>query len=404
MSATLSTDAPPSYRWRILALSTLTNILAVAAPMMALPVLFDEISQDLHLSLVQVGLVWGISALPGIITGLVGGALGDRIGPKRVILAGCLLTGLAGILRGLSVDFTTLAAVMFLGGMLGPLIPMNNIKISGIWFPRHQLGMANGVLSMGMAMGFLIGSMLSATLLSPWLGGWRQVMFLYGGLSILLCLPWYFIKPYPSAVSASAHRDHPSSLRQTVGHILRTRNIWLLGFGLMGIGGAIQGILGYLPLYLRGLGWSAVGADGALAAFHTISMVFVIPIALFSDKIRSRNKILLPAALMVIIGAALLSVADGFMVWVAVLLAGFVRDGFMAVFLTSVIETDGVGVVFAGTATGVVMCFSGVGNLLAPPLGNNLAEIAPGLPFAFWAFLAALGLISLLIRQEKALF
>jgi MFS family permease len=60
---------------------------------MAMPVLFDEIAADLHLSLVQVGLVWGIGALPGIVAGLLGGAIGDRFGPKRVLILGCMLSG-----------------------------------------------------------------------------------------------------------------------------------------------------------------------------------------------------------------------------------------------------------------------------------------------------------------------
>ena len=390
-------------RWKILALATLTNTLVVAAPIMALPVLFEEISSDIHLNLVQVGVVWGISALPGIITGMLGGALGDRIGPRRVILAGCLLTGLFGILRGLAVDFVTLAAVMFLAGFIGPFVPMNTMKLSVTWFPRRQLGLASGVLSMGMALGFLTGSMFSATVLSPWLGGWRHVLFFYAGIALVLCVPWIFIKPYPGAQRGSIQEGNQTTLRQAVGFILRKRNIWLLGFGLLGIGGCIQGTLGYLPLYLRGLGWSAVGADGALAAFHTISMICVVPIALLSDRLRSRRKVLLPAAVAVIVGVGLLSVAQGFAVWIAVCLAGFVRDGFMAVFMTSVIETDGVGIPFAGTATGVTMFFSGLGNLLAPPLGNSLAEVTPGLPFAFWAFLAALGLVSLTLRKESVL-
>ena len=56
-----------------------------------------------------------------------------------------------------------------------------------------------------------------------------------------------------------------------------------------GVGGCIQGLLGYLPLYLRTLGWEALRADGALSAFHTSSMIFVLPIALWSDRLGSRK-------------------------------------------------------------------------------------------------------------------
>src|SRR6266540_3379064 len=89
------------YKWYILVLATLTNTLVAAVPVMCMPVLFKEISTDLNLSLVQVGLVWGIGALPGIFTVLVGGTIGDRFGPKRVLLASCLLVGATGALRGM---------------------------------------------------------------------------------------------------------------------------------------------------------------------------------------------------------------------------------------------------------------------------------------------------------------
>ena len=391
----------PTEKWRILGLSTLTNALVAAAPAMCMPVLFEEISADLNLDLVQVGIVWGISALPGIFTGLVGGAYGDRIGPKRILLFGCLLSGLFGILRALAEDFLTLAAGMFLMGLVTPLIPMINLKACGTWIPRRQLGLASGVLSMGMALGFLIGSMFSATVLSPLLGGWRQVLFMYAGSAIALSIPWYFSRSAPAVAREPNGGAILDSLSRTIGYVIRKRNIWLFGLTLLGISGCIQGSLGYLPLYLRGMGWAPASADGALAMFHTLSMVSVVPIALGSDRIGTRKKVLLAAGLMVALGIGFLSVAEGLLVWIAVGMAGIVRDGFMAVFMTSILETEGVGPTYAGTATGLVLLIAGLGNLLAPPYGNSLAAISPGLPFAFWASLAAAGLVALLAVKEK---
>jgi len=46
------------YRWVILALSTLSIAVLVAAPSMALAVLFNEIQRDLRRALVEVGLIW----------------------------------------------------------------------------------------------------------------------------------------------------------------------------------------------------------------------------------------------------------------------------------------------------------------------------------------------------------
>lgn len=385
------------YRWYMLFLCTLTNSLASAAPTMAMPVLFDEISADLNLSLVQVGLIWGISSLPGIVTILAGGAIGDRFGPRRVLLASCFLIGLTGAARGLASDYPALAAAMFMFGIFTPFITMNSFKACSLWFSGQQMGLASGVLSMGMALGFLVGSMFSATSLSPWLDGWRQVLFFYGAVSIVLCVPWFLTRPTP----AHAHSAGAGSILKNIASIARIRNIWLLGLLIFGIGGCIQGALGYIPLYLRGQGWPEASADGALAAFHTISLIFVVPIALISDKLGTRKKVLVVSSMVITLGIGMLSVAQGTMVWVAVCLAGMVRDGFMAVLMTLILETDGVGPVYAGTATGLTMVFSGIGNLVAPPIGNSLAEITPGAPFLFWSAMTLIGLAGLLLVKER---
>lgn len=390
------------YRWYVLALGALTDMLCVAIPSMCLPVLFKEISLDLGMSLVEIGVIWGIGSLPGIFTMLLGGMIGDRFGPKRILLAACLLAGLAGALRGLSADFTTLTITILLFGFIAPIIPMNVFKACSTWFPRRQLGLANGVISMGMAMGFMLGSMVSATVMSPLLGGWRHVLIFYGLLAITISIPWYFLRPAPTVTAAAGSVAVRKSLRQTLVYVAGFKKLWLLGWTIFGVGGCIQGTLGYIPLYLRGQGWPEASADGALSAFHLMSMFFVVPIALWSDKLGSRKKILMLAVLMIISGVSLLSVAGGALVWVAVGIAGMVRDGFMAVFFTMILETDGVGTTYAGTASGLVMVFSGLGSVLAPPLGNSLATVAPGLPFLLWAALALLGLFGLYLAQEAA--
>jgi MFS family permease len=390
------TDQRKNYKWYILTLVVLTNMFVTAMPSMGMSVLAKEISQDLGLNLVQVGIVWGVGSLPAILTSLLGGVIGDKFGPKRVLIVCSLAAGLLGAARGLAADFAWMTVIVVLLGALIPFVSMNGIKTAGQWFPAHQLGLANGLVSMGMALGFLLGSMFSATTFSPLLGGWRNVLIVYGLAGALFSIPWFFTRTLPGL-----HVDgRQLSMRDAVQHVVRLKNVWLLGLTLFGVGSCIQGILGYLPLYLRGIGWEAVRADGALSAFHTISMIFVLPIALWSDRLGSRKNLLLIACLMVAFGAGLLSVASGGAIWLAVLMSGFVRDAFMAIFMTMVIETEGVGPLYAGTALGLTMALSGLGNFLAPPIGNSLAVFWSGAPFAFWAALAVFGMACLALVRK----
>jgi MFS family permease len=376
-------------------------MLASSAPVMCMPVLFSEIAGDLGLSLVQVGLVWGLGPLAGVVTGLVGGALSDHLGARRALYWACLLVGPAGALRGLANGLATLAAASFVFGLMAQVVMLNLNKACGFWFPQRQFGLANGAIAMGAALGFMVSSMISATILSPWLGGWRHVLFFYGAIAMVMSIPWYLSRPAPGDAGVSVGQKGLISIRQTIAHVAQVRNVWLLGLVLMGIGSCVDGTLGYLPLYLLGLGWPAVAADGALSTFNALSMIFVIPIALWSDKVASRKNVLMAAALMTIVGVGLLSVVSGKAVWGAVAVAGFVRDGFMAVLVTILIENEGVGARYAGAAGGLLMAVSGMGRLIAPPLGNSLARIAPSLPFAFWACLAVAGFLVLLLVRDR---
>lgn len=175
-----------------------------------------------------------------------------------------------------------------------------------------------------------------------------------------------------------------------------------MGIALLGVGGGIQGFLGYLPLYLRGIGWSAARADASLSSFHAISLLAVFPLALLSDRIGSRRKLLVAAAIMTAVGIGLLSIVDGILISIAVLLAGAVRDGYMAVFMTAATELQGVGAQYAGTALGLAMTLSRVGGLIAPPLGNSLAKYGPQMPFVLWSAMALVGLIVLALSRRDS--
>ena len=330
-----------SYKWLVLTLATFTFTFVVAIPQMSLPVMFDEISAELGLNLVQVGWIWGLGSVMGIVMGLIGGQIGDRIGPRRTLAVACLFIGIAGAARGLSNSFAMLAFTMLMTGFAMWAIPMNVHKTCGVWFSKNRLGMANGVVSVGMALGFLAGSLLAATYLSPLLGGWRHVLYLYGAVAVLFGVLWWFSQE--NAGDESRNSNQTLTYRQAIGHVMRLRNVWVLCIATASVSGCVNGLLGYLPLYLRSLGWEPAIADSTLASFHAASMLLAIPIALFSDRIGSRRGVLMAAALLIGLGTGLTGFVGGALILLAVLIAGISRDGFMAISMTAVIEIDGIG-------------------------------------------------------------
>ncbi|MBI2909799.1 MAG: MFS transporter [Chloroflexi bacterium] len=387
-----------SQRWHLLALAAATHTFAAAIPFSSMPVLFKEISEDLGLNLVQVGAVWGSVNLAGVFVALIAGLLGDRFGVRAVLGMACLLGGVTGGLRGLSGDFVSLALTVFAFGLVRSMIPINVHKGVGIWFRGHNLGLANGIVSMGMGLGLMVGPLISATIMSPWVGGWRNVLALYGAVSVGIGMLWFLfgqesVPPKPGYVS-------PVPLRQALPTLLRIRGLWLMGLTLLFRMGSIMGMVGYLPLFLRGQGWAPADADGMLAGFFAASILAVLPLSVLSDRIGLRKPVLFAGLAAATIGLGLLPLADGIMVWIVMVLVGVFMDGFMAVSITMVQETAGVRATHSGAALGVVFTISLLGASLSPPSGNSLASISAGLPFLFWAGLSVLAAVTLAFARE----
>ncbi|MBL8134170.1 MAG: MFS transporter, partial [Anaerolineae bacterium] len=323
------------YRWVMLALCALTPLAVVTLPNMSLPPLFATIAADLDLTLVEIGVVWGAGSIAGIFFALVGGTLGDRFGTRATLVAACLLAGLCGMTRAFSVDLNTLLLGTLAFGIFQAIIPVMLFKVARGWFPPQQLGMASGVISAGFAGGLMLGPLLSTSVILPALGGWRQVLMFYGVAAIALSLIWLLIHPPKQQTAGSAPRP---AFIDGLRHVVRLRDMWVLGIGAMGINACFAGFTGYLPTYLKSIGWEALDADRALAAFFMTSLMAVIPLSVMSDRLRLRRGFLIFGALVLSSGVSLLSVVGGDLVVPAIAVTGIVFDAFMAILNASVLE------------------------------------------------------------------
>ena len=363
-----------------------------------MPVLFKEISDDLGLSLVQVGWIWGMLGLAGVLA-FAYGVICDRYGARRTLIGACVLQGIVGALRGTSGGFTSLAVYALLFGLFSVPLSFATHKAAGEWFSGRQLGLANGILAMGMGVGVTLGSMISATLLSPLLGGWRNVLFAYGAVAIVVSFLWLQARREPDRGEV-AESTITVPFRQSLLHVIRIRGVWFLALTNMCYFGSAMGLTGYLPLYLRESGWTPVSADGALAALSAASVVGVVPLSWLSDRIGLRKVIVYPVILITIIGIGLLSVANGAAVWPLVILVGLVREGLAATVITMSMETKGVGAEYAGTALGLMGSIGMWGSFFSPPIGNRLAVINPSFAFIFWSAIAVFGLLAFHFVEE----
>jgi sugar phosphate permease len=395
------TEAQPSrYRWFILALLTAIGSLVAALPASCMPALFKEMSIDLKLDIVQVGEIWGIASLAGLFVSILGGILSDRLNVKWFIGISCLLVGITGAMRGLADSFFTLALTVFLNGVIRLMLPVAVTKTIGIWFKGRNLGTAQGIGAMGMGFGLMLGPLVSATIMSPALGGWRNVMYLYGGIAVFMGVLWLIFGREPSRLDSAGNITARIPAGEALGRILRNKFVWFLGIMLFFRVACLMGVTGYIPTYLKNLGWAEGSADGVLAAFYAVSTLLVVPISSLSDRIGRRKPVLMVGMVFSMITVALIPFVDGAGVWIMMILAGMLMDGFMALFTTMLLETEGVGAALSGTSIGVVFTIAQLGSTISPPIGNALEVFGAQWPFIFWASLGAVALVPFIFTRE----
>lgn len=391
----------PNYRWYVLAITMFTYGIVTGTARLCMPVLFKQISDDIGLTVTQLGAVWGMDPLAGVFIGLPGGLLADRFGVRRTIAVVCILAGVFGAMRGVAVNFYSMAAIMFLFGLTVAAVPSVAPKVTAEWFGGRQLGMANAMINIAWGVGAMVATMFSATALSPLLGSWRWVMLFYGVPCAVLGLLWLTTRDpdkreLPDTVTTAV------PLKEALSKVSRIKQVWIIGLVTFFIWGASMGLIGYLPYYLRDIGWTATSADSVITVFSGVTAIGVIPMVYLSDRIGSRKIVMAIGIIAMIVSLALIPTAGTAGVWTLVIICGFLRSGASTLVNVVIFETKGVGSTYGGTATGLANTISMLGAFLAPPIGNSLAtEANPGNPFYFWAAMAAASLPLLFFIKNR---
>jgi CP family cyanate transporter-like MFS transporter len=163
------------------------------APLVAAGPLLPLMMQSLHLSGTVSGLLTGLPLLMMAALSLPGGILGDRFGPRAVIIAAQVGIAAAGALRAFSAGGPML---LVLTACLGAAIGLSQPALAQVAqrVSRTHASEATAVYSSGLMMGSLAATLLSVPWLLPWLGGWRNVLVAWGVPGIAAAILWMVIR------------------------------------------------------------------------------------------------------------------------------------------------------------------------------------------------------------------
>ncbi|MBG0861016.1 MAG: MFS transporter [Bacteroidales bacterium] len=200
--------------------------------------------------------------------GFIAGWIIDRYGPRRMLMAGALMTcaALIGLSQMNSLGLFYVSYVFVaLGYVFGGPLPCQ-VLISRRF--KENRGKAMGIAYLGIGTGGFLVPLIAAGLINNF--GWRPALICLGVLIVMVAVPLAFFIKDPLSDTDKVFKPEPSVPFRS---ILKNPNFYLLAFGSMCSIGAVGGINQNLKLYLRDLSF-----DQTQAA-HVISLVLLMSLA-----------------------------------------------------------------------------------------------------------------------------
>lgn len=200
---------------------------------------------------------------------LVGGAMGDRYGLRRVFLAGVLLFAVSSIWCGLVSDVGQLIAGRAMQGIGGAMLVPNSLAMISAYFPAEERGRAIGTWSGFAAMMTALGPVVGGLLVEH--GSWRWVFFVNAPLAVITV--WILLRHVPDT----------KRIRHEQAGGLDWKGALLLTGGLAGVTFAlIEGVNGGHVTWLAGV----AGLLLLIAAFFVEAHARepLVPLTLFRSR------------------------------------------------------------------------------------------------------------------------
>ncbi|HTW64595.1 MAG TPA: MFS transporter [Bryobacteraceae bacterium] len=193
------------YRHRVLALLVLLFAITYL-DRVCISVAGPRMQADLHIGPVGWGWVTAMFTLSYCLFEIPSGALGDRIGPRRVltriVLWWSAFTSLTGVVS--SYHLLLLTRFCFGAGEAGAF-PSSSVVVSR-WFPSTQRASISGIVLMASQIGGMIAPLLIVPIQMRY--GWRVSFYLFGVLGVIWAAVWYtWFRDSPAQKHGVSHEE-----------------------------------------------------------------------------------------------------------------------------------------------------------------------------------------------------
>jgi MFS family permease len=410
------------YGWVILAVSTLTVMGSLGLARFGYTVILPPMQTAMDLNNTQTGALATGNFLGYLALGVIGGFVASRYGPRRVIAASMLLTGLTMALTGAVNSFQ---GAMLWRTMTGVGSGGSNVPVMSLlpaWFATRRRGLATGIAVSGNSLGLITVGLLVPHIVSEYgQDGWRYSWFVIGAAVLLFgllaavllrdCLEEMGQRPIGTETgAASLAADVPESEPEACGaisldwkQVYRSGVMWHLALVYTAFGLSYVIYATFFVKYLQTEGgYTGEGAGNLWAVVGWTSVFCGLLWGAVSDRIGRKYGL----ALVYLIQTTSYAL---FSLWQSPV--GFtvsaVAFGLTAWSIPSIVAAacgDYVGARMAPAALGFLTLFFGLGQAAGPSVAGALADATGSLGPAFQlaaavAFLGGAG--SLLLRPPQ---
>lgn len=186
------------YRHRVLLLLFLLSIVTYL-DRVCISVAGPRMQADLGITPERWGWVVGIFALSYAAFEIPSGALGDRIGPRKVLTRIVIWWSAFTTLTGFARNYSMLLPIRFLFGAGEAGAYPNSSASIARWFPTVERARAHGIVWMASRIGGAISPLLVVPIQARY--GWRTSFYVFGILGVVWAAIWY-----------NWYRDRPSEM------------------------------------------------------------------------------------------------------------------------------------------------------------------------------------------------
>jgi len=229
------------------------------------------ITQKFNVGMTQAGIVLGIFALSGLFGQMIGGALTDKFGRRKLIIFGLIFSALSTLTLGFIKEFSVLIPLAVVIGLLSEIAgPAHSAMIADI-LPEDKRHEGFGIMR-------VVGNM--AWIIGPTIGGFvagKSFLALFIIDAVISCIVAFLFYLFITETKPEAHANQPqeSFLKTFLGYGKVVKNRAFMAFlgALVLMGLVYQQMYNSLSVYMRDSHHFAPNAYGFLLTASAIVVI-----------------------------------------------------------------------------------------------------------------------------------